>query len=76
MNNYGDLYQFFLKADEERKRTNFNAFMNGFESGLVEDLNKAYKESPAKYEKLLKNVKSKGIRIFRDNNGRHKLQFI
>ena len=76
MNNYDDLYKVFRQADEERKRTNFNAFMNCLTAGMIKDLNRYYVEDRNQYEITLNNLKKQGIRVFRDSNGRHKLQFI
>lgn len=39
---YSDLYDTLMGMNEQRKKDNFNAFMNGLNAGLVEDLNKAF----------------------------------
>lgn len=71
------LYQAFQMANEERKRRNFDAFMTGFEGGLIKDLDEAYASNDTeKYEKLKRNIKAKGIRIFRNSEGKHKIKFI
>ena len=71
------LYQAFQMANEERKRRNFDAFMTGLEGGLIEDLDKAYASNDTEqYEKLKRNLKAKGIRIFRNSEGKHKIKFI
>ena len=76
MDNMDALYQAFQSVSEERKRRNFSAFMNKLESNLVEDLNKAYASDPERYKTLLNNIKARGIRVFRNDNGEHKLKFI
>lgn len=71
------LYQAFQQVNEQRKRKNFDAFMTGFEGGLVMELDKAYTSGDKeKYEQLLSNIKSRGIRVFRNSNGKHKVKFI
>ena len=71
------LYQAFQMANEEHKRRNFDAFMTGLERGLIEDLDKAYASNDTeKYEMLKRNIKAKGIRIFRNSEGKHKIKFI
>jgi len=76
-NDRDKLYSMFNQVEEERKRRNFNAFMNGFEIGLINDLNKTYASGDIeKYNKLVANIKSKGIKVFRNNEGMHKLKFI
>ena len=78
MNDRDMLYQLFQMADEQRKRNNFNAFMDGFEGGLVNDLDKAYASGDIeKYEKLKRNIKERtGARIFRNSKGEHKISFM
>lgn len=77
MKDYSDIYKIFQQADEQRKQQNFNAFMNGFEANLIKDLNESYSSgNMEQYEKLLKNIKENGIRVFRDSKDRHKLKFI
>lgn len=72
------LYQILKMADEANKRRNFDAFMDGFEGGLIMDLDKAYASGDVKrYETLIKNIKEKtGARIFRNSEGKHKIKFI
>lgn len=76
-NDRDKLYSMFNQVEEERKRRNFNAFMTGFETGLIDDLNKAYASGDIeKYNKLVANIKSKGIKVLRNSEGMHKLKFI
>lgn len=70
------LYHAFQQANEERKRNNFNAFMDGLEGGLVKDLDSSYASGDMqKYNKLVANLKNKGMRIFRNSEGKHKVKF-
>ena len=71
------LYQAFQQVNEQRKRKNFDAFMTGLEGGLVMDLDKTYASGDKeKYEQLLSNIKSRGIRVFRNSAGKHQVKFI
>ena len=72
------LYQAFQMANEERKRQNFEYFMDGFEGGLIKNLNEAYAAGDTeRYERLKKNIKEKtGAKIFRNSEGKHKIQFV
>lgn len=76
MNNYDQLYGIFQQAREQQQRENFNAFMSGLEIGLVNDLNKAWIEDREHYDTLLINIKKDGIRVFRNEAGKHKLKFM
>ena len=71
---YSDLYDTLMGMNEQRKKDNFNAFMNGLNAGLVEDLNKAFQGNKAEYEALLARIKAQGFRVFRDSKGRHKVE--
>ena len=82
MNKYKDLYGVFKQAQEAKQKRNFNAFMTGLESGLVEDLDKHYrlgKTDPAEkqqYDALVTRIKGMNMRIFRNSDGKHKLDFV
>ncbi len=77
MNGRDKLYQMFNQAEEDRKRKNFDAFMDGLETGLVNDLDKKYWEgNQEEYFRILNNIKSQGIRVFRNSKGQHKISFI
>jgi hypothetical protein len=71
---YSDLYETLMGMNEQRKKDNFNAFMNGLNAGLVKDLNKAFQGDRAEYEALLARIKALGFRVFRDSKGRHKIE--
>ena len=74
MGQYDDLYDSLVKANEERKRTNFVYFMEKLELMLTQDLDEAYSsEDWKRYSTLVKNIKSGGGRVFRNDHGEHKL---
>ena len=71
------LYNMFNQANEARKRKNFDTFMSSLKSNLTIDLDKAYaSDDKAYYEQILKNIKSQGIKVFRNSQGKHKLQLV
>ena len=71
-------YQMMQAAEEQRKRRNFNAFMNGLEKGIIDDLNKAYASGDMEnYQNILHNIKERtGFRIFRNSKGEHKIKVL
>lgn len=74
MSGYDNLYNKLNQAQEARKRNNFNAIMNSLEINLIKDLNEAYaSNNPEKYKNLTDNMKAKGVRIFRNSDGKHKV---
>lgn len=71
------LFQAFQEVQKAREKRNFNAFMDGLEGGLVNDLNNRWAAGDNEgYQRLLSNIKEKGIRVFRNSEGKHKLKFI
>ena len=76
MNDYDQLYNAFQQARSEHDKQKFNTFISTLESGLTEDLNKAYLKDKEEYERILNNIKKQGIRVFRNKKGEHKLQFM
>lgn len=77
MNERDILYESFKQTQENRSKQNFNAFMDGLESGLISDLDKLFVSGDMdKYQQTLDHIKSQGIRVFRNNAGKHKLKFI
>lgn len=71
------LFQAFQEVQKDREKRNFNAFMDVLEGGLVNDLNKRWAAGDNEgYQRLLSNIKAKGIRVFRNSEGKHKLKFI
>ena len=71
------LFQAYKEIQNNREKRNFNAFMDGLEGGLINDLNKAWASGDnEKYQRLVSNIKARGIRVFRNSEGKHKLKFI
>lgn len=77
MNNRDLLYQMMQMADEQRKRQNFDAFMDGFEFGIIKDLNEIYASGDMeRYSRYVRKVKEKtGFKILRNSKGEHKIQY-
>ncbi len=73
MTDRNKLYEAFQTAEEARKRKNFDAFLDGFESKIVEDLDRYFVEDKNKYTVMVNNIKARGIRIFRNSQGKHKI---
>ena len=77
MNERDILYEAIRNANEQRKRRNFNVFMDTFETDIIEDLNTAYASGDTeRYQGLVKNIKANGIRVFRNSKGEHQLKFM
>lgn len=77
MSEWDSLYQEFRQAVEQRKRNNFDVFMNKLNDDLTKDLDNVWLSGDSeRYNRLLSNVKAQGIRVFRNDDGKHKLQFI
>lgn len=71
------LFQAYKEIQNNREKRNFNAFMDGLEGGLINDLNKAWASGDnEKYQRLVSNIKAQGIIVFRNSEGKHKLKFI
>lgn len=77
MNERDMLYEAFQRVNEDRKKRNFNAFMDGLEGGLTKDLDSAYASGDnERYQTLVNNIKKQGMRVFRNSEGKHKIKFI
>ena len=71
------LFQAYKEFQNNREKRKFNAFMDGLEGGLINDLNKAWASGDNDgYQRLVSNIKAKGIRVLRNSEGKHKLKFI
>ena len=72
MNERDILYQSLLNAQEQRKRENFNYFMDSLE------LDKTYASgNQEQYRTLVHNIKEKlGYKVYRNGEGKHKLKYI
>lgn len=77
MGKWDDLYIYAQMVNEQRKKENFNTFMDTVDKGLTCDLDNAYASGDMKkYDDLVSNIKEKtGARIFRNSEGKHKLKF-
>lgn len=75
MNERDILYQSLLNAQEQRKRENFNYFMDKLEGTLISDLDKIYASgNQEQYRTLVHNIKEKlGYKVYRNGEGKHKL---
>ena len=73
---YDSLYDAFQYANEQRKRNNFNTFIEILDARLTKDLDNYYVTDRKQYEIVLANIKEQGIRVFRNSEGKHKLKFM
>lgn len=70
------LFDLFQKAEQQRVKRNLDAFIAGFECGAIEDLDKKYESNDVDgYERMVSNLKSRGIKVLRNSNGKHKLKY-
>lgn len=76
MADHNKLYEAFQTAKEAHRRENFNAFFDSFESGIVKDLDRYFVEDQSKYTDIMNRLKAKGIRIFRNSQGKHKINYV
>lgn len=76
MSSLDELYESMEKAREDRKRRNFDAFFTSLYEDLEKDLDQAYKEygNTEKYLTVLNRIKTKGFKVMRNNNGKHKVE--
>lgn len=70
------LYEAVQAAKEARRRENFNAFFDSFESGITKDLDRYFVEDHGKYTDMVNRLKARGIRIFRNSQGKHKIKYV
>lgn len=76
MGRYDGLYDLIQKVQEDKKRRNFDIFMNSLTDGLVKDLDAKYageKAEGCSYDQLVENIKARGFRVFRNSEGKHKV---
>ena len=79
LNNFDELYSKYKQCSEEQKRQNFNSFMEKLENSLRSDLNKAFADGVESgkmenYNKIVNNLKARGMRIFRNGLGDHMIE--
>lgn len=70
------LYEAVQAAKETHRRETFDAFLDSFESGIVKDLDKYFVEDQSKYTDMVNRLKARGIRIFRNPQGKHKIKYV
>ena len=72
-----NFFEYLQQEQEDQEIENFKYFMIGFEGGLIFDLNKAYADGDMEeYNRQVSNIKEKGIRVFRNSKGEHKVKFV
>jgi hypothetical protein len=77
MGKYDYLFNDFKSAQEEVEKEKFNYFMIGLVSGIEADLNKAYTQGEIRgrsYSDYLATIKSKGFKVFRNSEGKHRVE--
>lgn len=77
MGKYDYLFNDFKSVQQELEKEKFNYFMIGLVSGIESDLNKAYVQGEIRgltYSDYLASVKSKGFRVLRNNEGKHRVE--
>ena len=77
MGKYDYLFNDFKSAQQELEKERFNYFMTGLISGIESNLNKAYAQGEIRglaYSDYLTSVKSKGFKVLRNNEGKHKVE--
>ena len=67
------LYDKVMQTKEKRQRNNIEYFITEFEKQMTGDLDKFYQTDLEQYNISLANVKKQGIRVFRNSEGKHKL---
>ena len=71
------LYNIYRQTKEEREKANFKAIMGWTDYFLTDDLDKAYASGDMnEYNRMLGNIKERGIRVFRNADGKHKLKWV
>ena len=76
MPSYDEMYEQLKQKQEEQNKSRFNLFMSGLDKGLCKDLDDIYASGDmTRYKNVVNNMKSKGIKIFRNSTGKHKIKF-
>lgn len=73
MTNIEELYNKVIQQKAARQRQNIESFIVEFEKQMTGDLDKFYQTDKEQYNIALANVKKQGIRVFRNAEGKHKL---
>ena len=74
MTNYNKLLKSFEKANKAANEQKIVTFISSIESKLKFDLDRLYAENDMEaYNKTVNNVKVYGIKVYRNSEGKHKL---
>lgn len=76
MTDRNKLYEAFQTAKEAHRRENFDAFFDSFEGGITKDLDRYFVEDQTQYTDMVNRLKARGIRIFRNSQGKHKIKYV
>lgn len=69
------LYHLLQQENEKADKRISEYFMLGFESGLIDNLDKYFVSDMDSYNSLVAKLKAQGIKILRNNAGKHKLKY-
>lgn len=74
---YDNLYDQYQNMKESQKQQNFDAIMSALDKQLTTRLDETFSVgAQEEYDKMLSNIKARGIKVFRNSEGKHKLKFI
>ena len=74
MTDYSKLIRSFEEASKSANEQKLVTFISSIESKLKYDLDRLYAQSDMEaYDKTVNNVKSRGIKVYRNSEGKHKL---
>ena len=74
MTDYSKLVKSFEKATKAANEQKIVTFISSMESKMRFDLDKLYAQNDMEaYNKTINNVKSQGIKVYRNSEGKHKL---
>lgn len=74
MTNYNKLLKSFEKAKKAANDQKLVTFISSMESKMRYDLDMLYAQNDIEaYNKTVNNVKSQGIKVYRNSEGKHKL---
>ena len=75
MHEFSDaILQEIFRGGKQSEQDKLKYFFDGLENGIVEDLNRLYQKDQGRYEFYLSNVKSEGYKVFRNSQGKHKVE--
>lgn len=74
MTDYRKLIKSFEKATKAANEQKIATFISSMESKLIFDLDRLYSQNDMEaYNKTVNNVKSQGIKVYRNSEGKHRL---